>query len=246
MSSPVRNNMPVHYSVEQYDRYTENAVEVYDDAMTRRLLQEQRLMRGKSPTVLDIGTGTAQLLVRMAHDPLLANFRLIGTDFFEDMVAQAQETVRRNNLTHRVSIERSDVHDLPNADNSVEFVISRSTIHHWANPVKAFQEIYRVLKPEGVAIIHEPRRDPNPDALAEFNRQRAAVEVEPSRMDEKYTADEVRQFLKDAGLASQSIVSAPRSGPGSMGFEVRLSKCHPLKVRVISWIAKFKIWRNSW
>ena len=94
------------------------------------------------------------------------------------------------------------------------------------------------LAPGGVAIIHEPRRDPSPDALAEFNRARAAVGVEPARMEEKYTAAEVDAFLRRAGLAKQSIISAPRRGPGSMGFEVRISKCHPFKVWCLRWLAR--------
>ncbi len=233
----MRDNMPVHYSAEQYDQYTQHSVDVYDAAMIRRILLEDRLRRRQPRTLLDIGTGTAQLLVKIAALPKLRHYELIGTDFFEDMVQQARLTVKRCELESRITIEQCDVHTLPYTDEFADFVISRSTIHHWADPAKAFQEIYRVLKPGGVAIIHEPRRNPHPAALAEFNRRRSELGVEPARMDEKYTPAEVRQFVNRAGIGNQTIISAPRRGPASLGFEVRISKCGPVKTAVTAAIA---------
>ncbi len=242
----MRNNIPVLYGAELYDQYTVESVAAYDDAMIRRLRQEIRLM-GRGPrTLIDIGTGTAQLLIKIATHPDLKCLRMTGTDYFEDMLQKARETVQRYALEHVIKIAHADVHDMPYPDDCFDFVISRSTIHHWASPVKAFHEIYRILTPGGVAIIHEPRRDPNPEALAEFNRRRQEVGVVPTTLEEKYTPEEVKQFLKEAHLHRYSIVSAPSRGPGSLGFEVRISKCNPLKVYIASWIAKIKTARNSW
>jgi ubiquinone/menaquinone biosynthesis C-methylase UbiE len=193
-----------------------------------------------------VGTGTAQLLVKLAVHNDMKWKKIIGTDVFEDMVAKARETIAVNKLEDQVAIDLADVHQMPYADASADFIISRSTIHHWADPVKAFREIYRLLSPGGVAIIHEPRRDPHPKALAAFNAARAAVGVEPARMDEKFTAGEVKGFLRQAGLERQSIVSAPRRGPGSMGFEVRIAKCHPFKVWCIRWVARAYVLLKSW
>ena len=242
----MRTNMPVHYSAEKYDEYTRHSVEVHDERTIRRLRQEYRSL-GRAPcTLIDVGTGTAQLLVKLAAHKEMQWKKIIGTDIFDDMLAKARETIATAHLENLIAIERADVHEMPYADGSADFIISRSTIHHWADPAKAFQEIYRLLAPDGVAIIHEPRRDPHPAALAAFNAARAAVGVEPARMDEKYTAQEVEAFLRTAGLAAQSIVSAPRRGPGSMGFEVRISKCHPLKVWCVRWIARAYLFLKTW
>lgn len=241
----VRENLHVHYSAEAYDRYTERAVEVYDSGMIRRIRLEDKFRRTQRRTLLDVGTGTAQLLVKIAACRDLAHYQLIGTDLFEDMTDLAQETVERNGLNARIRIDRADVHDLPYDDEFADLIISRSTIHHWADPVQAFREIYRVLKPSGTVIIHEPRRDPAPDALFEFNRRRAELGIEPARMDEKFTPQEVQAFLNEAGLQRQSIISAPKRGPASLGFEVRISKCHPVQVWLVSWIARAKCLANS-
>ena len=228
-----------------YDRYTQHSVAEYDEAMIQRVLMENRFITGESRTLIDVGTGTAELLVEMAARPEFKQFRFIGTDGFEEIVDRAFETVSRLGLETRVRIEQCDVHAMPYPGESADIVISRSTIHHWSDPVRAFREIYRILKSEGVAIIHEPRRDPDPTALAEFNRRREELGIEPARLEDKYTPDEVEVLLDEAGLSRQSIVSAPLSGPGSLGFEVRISKCDPVKVILAQLTAAAILRQNS-
>lgn len=49
-----------------------------------------------------------------------------------------------------------DIHDLPLADNSVDAIICSSVIEHVENPIRAVEEIYRVLKPGGYAYFYAP------------------------------------------------------------------------------------------
>lgn len=218
-----RKNLHVHYSAADYDQYTERFVEVYDDAMIKRLVKEQRSRRAGG-VLLDVGTGTAQLLIKLAAVSELKDVRLIGVDYFQDMVDEAERAVALNNLQHRIEVLHGDAHDLPYPDDFADYVISRSTIHHWANPAQALREIHRVLKPGGIAIIHDVRRDPAPDVLEQFNELRRQAGVEPCRLEEKYTAAEVEAFLERAGLQSFFSINAPRSGPGALGFEVNITK----------------------
>ena len=68
-----RENLHVHYSAEDYDRYAQAGISDYDDGMMRRIRQEQRIMRCDAPRLVDIGTGTARLLIRLADDPAYQN-----------------------------------------------------------------------------------------------------------------------------------------------------------------------------
>lgn len=140
------------------------------------------------------------------------------------MVDKARETVKQNGLENRIDIVYADVHNMPLSDCYADLVLSRSTVHHWADPVKAFQEIYRILKPGGVAIIHDIRRDPPAEVVAEFNRRRQEAGIVPTNLEEKYTPQEVEGRLQAAGLADHATIIAPKSGPESLGFELRISK----------------------
>lgn len=216
-----RENLHVHYSAEDYDRYTDKFVEVYDAAMIKRLRQE---MRGPGGVLLDVGTGTARLLIKIAAAPELKGLRLIGVDYFEDMLVPARKAVDESGFRDVIELRQADAHDLPFPEGFADYVISRSTIHHWTNPARALGEIARVLKPGGVAIIHDVRRDPAPDVLAKFNELRRQAGVEPSRLEEKYTAAEVSEFLRAAGLEDCATVEAPDTGIGALGFEVTITK----------------------
>ena len=78
----------------------------------------------------------------------------------------------------RIELAVDDVHEMRWPDAFADIIISRSTIHHWHDPRKALRDIFRVLKPGGIAMIHDVRRDPAPEAIEEFNRLRAQKQAE--------------------------------------------------------------------
>lgn len=49
-----------------------------------------------------------------------------------------------------------DIHALPFADNSQDAVICIAVLEHVENPIKACQEIFRVLKPGGYCFLYVP------------------------------------------------------------------------------------------
>jgi len=212
----------VRYSAKDYDDYTAKSVGKFDALLADRIVEEAAGRAGL--TLLDIGTGTARLLVYLARIAALDNMRLIGTDVFEDMVESARDTVRAEGLADRIRLAVDDVHAMAVADGSVDVIISRSTIHHWSNPVLAFQEIFRVLRAGGIAIIHDVRRDPAPEAIAEFNRLRAEAGIGPSFLDEKFTVAEVEQFVRDAGLSEHARVLAATKGFAALGYALEIRK----------------------
>lgn len=210
-------------SAREYHDYTSAAVGPWDELLIGRLSAEYR-PAPPARIIVDVGTGTAVLPIKLASSAQFDGASFIGTDLFPDMVDTARQAVYAASLSHRIRIDLCDVHAMPYDDDSADYVISRSTVHHWADPAQAFREIFRILRPGGIALIHDPRRDPNPEFLADFNRRRREAGFEPNDLSEKYTAAEAGAFLETAGVRSYAKITAPEQGPASMGYEIRLAK----------------------
>ncbi len=222
-STPTKHEAHVRYTADAYDTYTAQFVSRFDDVLAERVLEEA-IPRMPGATLLDVGTGTARILVHLARMRNLSGLRLVGSDVFEDMIRRAEQTVAEAGFADRIELRIDDVHTMQLPDGFADIVISRSTIHHWKDPRKALREIFRVLKPGGIAMIHDVRRDPAPEAIEEFNRLRAEAGIGPSFLDEKFTAAEVRGMLADAGLADYAQVYRPERGLMALGFAVEMHK----------------------
>jgi len=51
---------------------------------------------------------------------------------------------------------RADITSLPFRNNTFDFVTANMVVEHLSDPIKQFQEISRVLKPEGIFLFHTP------------------------------------------------------------------------------------------
>jgi SAM-dependent methyltransferase len=64
---------------------------------------------------------------------------------------------------------KADIHQLPFADNAFDAVLCNHVLEHVADDIKAMQELKRVLKPGGWAILQVPFFSPIPETTFEDN-----------------------------------------------------------------------------
>ena len=111
-------------------------------------------------TVLDVGTGAGLLLIGAARR--LTTGRAIGIDVWatKDLSGDARAMIARNAGIERVSgrceVDTADARALPMADESFDRVLSLLCLHNIEEPGgqdRACQEIARVLRPGGTALI---------------------------------------------------------------------------------------------
>jgi ubiquinone/menaquinone biosynthesis C-methylase UbiE len=219
----MRTNTPAEVNADSYDHYVDTFTREWNSNLVQRVrdeLERHGLTQGR---ILDIGTGTARTLIELARVDALAPFSFIGVDYFDDMVHRAEQNIRHEGLQVRIDVRRGDVHALAFEGNTFAAVIGRSVVHHWADPITAYREIFRTLAPGGFALIHEPCSDPSPEALVFFNERRAAAGIHPVQLDGKFTVAESVEQLRAAGIGDCAQVSKG-SGMLAIGFEVLVSK----------------------
>jgi ubiquinone/menaquinone biosynthesis C-methylase UbiE len=217
------NQAHVRYSAAEYDRYTREFVKPYDEMLAAWVLRQAA---GLPPdfTLLDVGTGTAQFLIHIAAFPELRSAHLVGTDVFEDMIRTAESAIGQAGLSGRIKLLLEDVHAMRLPAGFADLIVSRSTLHHWSDPVGALREVYRVLKPGGTALIVDVRRDAPEGAVREFNQFREKAGLGASFLEEKYTAPEVMAFAEKAGLKTCSSVDVGTDGLSALGLSLRIRR----------------------
>lgn len=102
-------------------------------------------------TVLDVGCGTGMDL-QLAAKRVGPRGKAIGVDMTSEMVDRARKAAAAAGLDH-IEIRRGNALDLPADDGEVDVVISNGVINLTPNKVKAFSEIYRILKPGGRLLL---------------------------------------------------------------------------------------------
>ena len=110
-------------------------------------------IKGLDGSIVDIGTGPANLPIYIAQNN--PNCKIIAFDVSKAMIRLASQNIKKAALTNRISQKLGNAAKLPFPDNSIDLIISTGSFHHWKNPIKAFNEIFRVLKENGKAWIYD-------------------------------------------------------------------------------------------
>ncbi len=106
--------------------------------------------------LMDLGCGPGYLAARIAG--WFPSLNLAGLDVSELTVDIAKRHWASGAHQH-LEFLVGDVHHLPVSGNSVDFVTSSLSLHHWPDPAQAFAEIHRILRPGGRFLVFDLRRD---------------------------------------------------------------------------------------
>ncbi|MFI0406724.1 class I SAM-dependent methyltransferase [Actinomadura sp. 3N508] len=161
------------------DRYDRVAARLLRP-LYREVSSEVAVAAPSGATVLDVGAGTGRLLLLLTRRR--SDLELFGVDISPEMVRVAARNVQYSDIV----IEQGDIERLPYADDSVDFVISTLSMHHWESVRTAVAELARVLRPGGDLWIYDFRFVSGrrlKDAVAEQSRFTGrAVERVPVRI----------------------------------------------------------------
>ena len=106
-------------------------------------------LTNRSMHALDIGCGGGASIIQMLE--CFPNSKVDGIDYSEECVDFSRKRVQK--FGSRSNICQGDVKDLPYEDCTFDLVTAFETIYFWQDLKKAFLEVRRVLKPEGLFMV---------------------------------------------------------------------------------------------
>lgn len=104
--------------------------------------------------VLEVAPGPGYLSIELAK---LGSYKITGMDISQDFVEIARRNAKEAGVA--VDFQQGNVAEIPFTDNKFDFIICTAAFKNFKEPVKALNEMYRVLKPGGTALIIDMNRD---------------------------------------------------------------------------------------
>ena len=149
-------------------------------------------------SVLEVGPGAGHFAIELAKR---GDYKIAGLDQSETSV----ETARANGAEAGVLIDfrQGSGSNMPFGDQSFDFVLCRAALKNFANPQGAIEEMHRVLKPGGRALIFDLRRSASHAApgravngsLSVVSEITAKLPFRFMQLKRAYTKSELEEFI---------------------------------------------------
>ena len=172
--------------------------------------------------VLEIAPGPGYFCIELAK---LGHFQITGLDISKSFV----EICRKNAAAAGVRAEfrQGDAAAMPFDAASFDFLFCQAAFKNFTQPVKAIAEMYRVLRPGGLAVISDLRRDAS---YADIDDEIKGMGL--GRIDEIFTRWTFRSMLLKSAYSLDEMKSMAAQTPftkcnietGGIGFQVWLEK----------------------
>jgi ubiquinone/menaquinone biosynthesis C-methylase UbiE len=170
--------------------------------------------------ILEVAPGPGYLAVEMAR----RGFDVTGVDLSATFVQLATDAAHRAGVDVRYL--HADAADLPLPDGSVDLVVCQAAFKNFGRPVDALDEMHRVLRPGGTAVIIDMNREAT---AADIRREVDAMAL--GRLNSLLTRMALSGLRRRAYSADHFRVAAAASAFGTcevrvdgLGLEVRLPR----------------------
>jgi len=104
--------------------------------------------------VLEVAPGPGYFAIELAR---LGSYHIVGLDISHSFVRIATQNARAAGV--EVEFRQGNASSMPFESDSFDFIYCRAAFKNFAEPVEAINEMYRVLRPGGTAVICDLRKD---------------------------------------------------------------------------------------
>ena len=132
-----------------YARNTGKSMDQY-----RQAAQEVAGLLPSGGDVLEVAPGPGFLAIELAK---LGPYRVVGLDISKTFVQLATDNAAKAGVS--VNFHVGNASAMPFRNQTFDIVYCRAAFKNFTAPVAALDEMYRVLRPNGLAVINDLRRD---------------------------------------------------------------------------------------
>lgn len=172
--------------------------------------------------VLEIAPGPGYFCIELAR---LGNFQITGLDISKSFVEIAHRNAAQAGL--KIDFREGNASAMPFKDNTFDFTFCQAAFKNFSEPIKAIAEMYRVLRPGGLSVIADLRRDASPEAierevkgmgLGPINEFMVRWTFKAMLLKSAYSVDEMRSMVTQTPFGHCKI------NTDGVGFQVLLEK----------------------
>jgi ubiquinone/menaquinone biosynthesis C-methylase UbiE len=161
------NKMPTALPTPNKDRGMEGMVAKWYTTNTGKSLDEFKRLAQRiageltaGAAVLEVAPGPGYFSIELAK---LSGYSITGLDISHTFVEIARKKAAEAGV--HVDFEQGNADSMPFPGNCFDFLLCRAAFKNFAQPVRALQEMCRVLKPGGRGLIIDMRRDASPESM---------------------------------------------------------------------------------
>lgn len=172
--------------------------------------------------VLEVAPGPGYFSIELAK---LGTFHITGLDISRTFIEIASQNARTAGV--KIAFRLGNASAMPFPDESFDFVYCSAAFKNFSEPVEAMNEMYRVLRPGGRALICDLRKDVSLEEIRSYIRQsgRSWFDAWLTKMafqhmliKRAYTMDDFERMASQSKCRTCQIQTVP------FGLEVHFSK----------------------
>jgi len=184
-----------------------------------------RRIRGQLPpgsAVIEVAPGPGLFSIELAK---LGPYSITGLDISHTFVEIARKNAAAAGV--RVDFQQGNASNMPFPNDTFDFLLCGAAFKNFGQPVRALQEMCRVLKPGGRSLIIDLRHDAPPELINQYvdtmglsavNKILTKLAFRTMLLKNAYTREQFELMLAQAAFRSFDIQEV------DIGFEISMTK----------------------
>jgi ubiquinone/menaquinone biosynthesis C-methylase UbiE len=147
----------------------EGAVAKWYAGLTKKSMEDFKALARRTAeqiapqsAVLEVAPGPGYFAIELAK---LGDYKIAGLDISKTFVEIARENSEKAGVG--VDFRRGNASSMPFGKETFDFLVCRAAFKNFSEPKRALEEMYRVLKPGGRALIIDLRSDASRESINE-------------------------------------------------------------------------------